>query len=77
MGIAEKIERFTVPNRFDIFLVELNFREVPKSITLMLAFGFLESRSKFSGFKSLKNLNIVKNKVLEKKNLWTMLLEWQ
>lgn len=43
----------TVPSRFVNFLEGSSFLEVPKSITFKLAFGFGESKIRFSGFKSL------------------------
>lgn len=43
----------TVPNRLVSFFEGSILRDVPKSITFKLAFGFGESKIRFSGFKSL------------------------
>lgn len=44
---------FTVPNLLVILFVGSNFLEVPKSMTFNLESGLSETKSKFSGFKSL------------------------
>lgn len=46
-------ERFTVPYSCFINFPFSNHREVPKSITFRFAFGSVESRRRFSGFRSL------------------------